>query len=459
MNEISSHERRVLFHLLKYPEHVTEVEEELTQEHFQDASCQWAFTLLIYWRHQIGYNLTLDSALEQISSRVSDPEIRQRITALLIGLMDFQNSTRADLEHAVAEIKRQFRSRRVMEITQGLAEKLARSGGEADIAADLHALFETTNPEARGTIRNTKGGAEEYARRYELAKAGGVVPGLPLGFSRIDELTGGMRKKDFYVLAGFTGEGKTTLAKAITYNVAAAGGRVLYVQLEMDEEDIFLSLYARRSHELAKKVGRGLRPLPIRDIRAGKLNETQEKLYTLARRDVDAFDILVWVPGDASMSDIRRRIAVEQLYKPVDLVVVDYFSLCRPERNRFSDREEGIDIMRSAKRLARSQNIRLLGLHQISRDGRAAAVQLGYYELNHLAQTSEVERNTDAVLWTLLTEDMRMSNELRFGMMKNRSGPPLTDGYHLFVDFASAIATEHMETATKAADFFAKFMP
>lgn len=454
--EAPTHERRTLFHLLRYPDHVSLIEDKLRPERFTDETCRWGYQLLLYWRHHVGYSLTLDSALEQVGKRVTDAAAKERLTALFIGLLDFEGSTKADLEHSVSELDRAWRSRQVLDLTTRLAEKLARNA-EAPINEELQALFDTTNPDDQGSYRNTKGAGDAYARMYEEVRASATPLGFTTGFGRIDALTGGMRRNQLWIWSAFTSHGKTACAREVAYHFGAKGRRVLYVSLEMAEEDILLGFYARRSHDIAKSVGRGLRPLRTEDLRDGKLDKTQEKLYALARRDVDGFDIGVWVPGDASISDVRRRVSVEQLQRSLDLVVVDYLALCRPERKRGTDREEVGDLVRECKRMARRESVPVLALHQISRDGFEKACQRGYYMLTDQASSSEVERNADVVVWNLLTEDMRASNELRVGVAKNRHGDLMSDGYHVYTDFATSIVAERLEGAQQA-DFFKQFM-
>ena len=64
----------------------------------------------------------------------------------------------------------------------------------------------------------------------ELSAAGGKLqPGLPIGFSAIDEKTAGFGKSDLVILAARPGMGKTSLALNIALNVAKSSGKAVAI--------------------------------------------------------------------------------------------------------------------------------------------------------------------------------------------------------------------------------------
>lgn len=457
MSEVAypQHERRILYHLLHRHTDAALIEEKLRPEVFTDETCRWAFQLLVYWRHVVGHSLTLDSVIEEVGRRVTDQGLRTRIADLFLRLSDFDGSSRADMEHSVFVLDREWRTKSVLSLTTRMVEKLSRDP-EIGITEELQALFDVQNPDDRGTFRNTRNSAEFYAAQYEEAKRADETSGYSTGFSRIDQLTGGLRRGKLWVVTAYVGDGKTSLAWEMTYNVAKAGGRVLFVSLEMDEDEIMRGFYARRSHDISKQVGQGVKALAVRDIAEAKLTAIEEKLYAVARKDLESWDISIWCPGDCTVADIRRRVMVEQLVKPLDLVVIDYLTLCKTTGNWRAQHESMGEMVREAKRLARRESVPVLALHQISRDGYKSALERGYYVNTDLAQTAEVERNADVVLWSLIPPDLRAANEGRIGLSKNRGGPLMVEGYHIFTDFAHALMTERVE-GTRDPDYFKRF--
>lgn len=76
---------------------------------------------------------------------------------------------------------------------------------------------------------------EESKERY---KNWGKMQGLSTGFPSIDQLTLGLVAGELNIVAGPTSRGKTLLAMSISNNVAKAGGRVLFVTLEMTKAEL-----------------------------------------------------------------------------------------------------------------------------------------------------------------------------------------------------------------------------
>ena len=72
---------------------------------------------------------------------------------------------------------------------------------------------------------------ERYKHRDE-------VQGLSTGFPSIDKLTMGLVPGELIIVAGPTSKGKTLLSMHISNNIAQAGGRVLFVTLEMTKAEL-----------------------------------------------------------------------------------------------------------------------------------------------------------------------------------------------------------------------------
>lgn len=64
------------------------------------------------------------------------------------------------------------------------------------------------------------------------------IQGLSTGFPSIDQLTMGLVEGELIIVAGPTSKGKTLLSMHISNNVAKAGGRVLFVTLEMTKAEL-----------------------------------------------------------------------------------------------------------------------------------------------------------------------------------------------------------------------------
>jgi len=452
------HERRVLYHLLNERGAFPVVLESLTADHFGDPDTKRLFQVAVHFHLHSKVELTPDSALDVIETRSANDEVRSSLVDLVTGLFDLTGSHRQDLEYAIQELDRGLRAGRISTITASMAEKLA-ANKFSDIREEIQGLWEATTPGTEGSYRLASDLGDEYEARYRRTKAGDAEPTYSTGFAQIDAATGGMRRKRLWIWSGYTSHAKTRCAQEVAYHFGREGRRVLFVSLEMDEEDLMLGWYARASHEVVKKAGHpDIFPLNAEAIRDGRLDDVQEKVYRNARQLLsEQFPVMVWVPADASISEITRRVMAEQLIAPLDLVVIDYVALCRSDVHRRNYNEQIGDLMRESKRLARRCDVPVLGLHQLNRDGFEAAQTRGYYLMKDLANSAEVERNADVAIWNLLTPEMRRSNEMCVGIMKNRFGPLMEEGHRLYTDFGSYLIADSAERG-KPASFFEDFM-
>lgn len=459
--EWPDHERRVLYHCLSQHRHLEPILERITPEHFLDPHCAQIFQLVVAWRHTQGYALTVDSCLQQIEARAKK-DFKEPWTRLVASLLDYSGSTKADLDNSTGELCLAHRKRLLLTHTSSLVEKLNR--GAVDISAELQGLWDASNPDTVGTYRNVGLSVDRYRRIYAEAARSDAPLGHPTTFAGIDRVTNGIRPGKLWIWAAFTSQGKTAVAKEIAYRFAIDGKRVLFVSLEMDEEDLMTSWIARHSHEILKRLpetykGPPILPLKENDIRDGKLDAIGEKIYggVLDEFEKNGFPVTVWVPDLVRLSDIRRRVSVEQLVQPLDLVIVDYLSLCAPERQRYRENEEVGELMREAKRIARAEKVPVLGLHQISRLGYLEALKRGFFQMNDLSGSAEVERNADVVCWNLMSDEMRASREILMGVMKCRQGELLTEGYYAYADFATGLVADR-QGGERTTSFYEQFM-
>jgi hypothetical protein len=62
-------------------------------------------------------------------------------------------------------------------------------------------------------------------------------------------------------------------------------------------------------------------------------------------------------------------------------------------------------------------------LHQINRDGKKEAAKTGRYTMEHMAESSEVERSADFVFTVYQSEEDRVLQQAILDTLKFRRGP------------------------------------
>ena len=185
------------------------------------------------------------------------------------------------------------------------------------------------------------------------AASGETKPFLSTGFPSLDkQLSGGLVAGGLITIAARPGTGKTTAALNIAENVAAAGGKVLYVSLEMTEQQ----LWACRAANLS-----GLSRSAIYSGRIGSEARDWGRL-------TDAFDLLSRRPFfirdvPSTLEDIERE---ARCLDDLALIVVDHLGLVKPTE-RGSRYEQMTETAHRLKQLALSLRVPILALCQLNR--------------------------------------------------------------------------------------------
>lgn len=212
--------------------------------------------------------------------------------------------------------------------------------------------------------------------------------GLKFGHPELDEITGGLRKGEFVVVAGAQKAGKTTVALAWAQRFAEQlqpEELVLYVSLEMSHEAIAGRVLANLSDIDVSKF----RDYTIDKQDENKLDTGLEKLKSLP---------VLWNVGAYNIAGIEA--IVEEYSSKIRVVVVDYFQLMLGENTSSSKRYEQLeDISLRLKRLTLNYNLSVVALSQQSREALKSIER--QKDPNTLAGTQSLVRDCDLLLLIL----------------------------------------------------------
>jgi hypothetical protein len=113
---------------------------------------------------------------------------------------------------------------------QALYAEMPVVGGDTFVAGSI-------GDDVHKTIREM-----EYRRQHPE-----IYSGCRIGFSNVDKYTGGHYRKEFGVVVGGTGVGKSLVLGAVAVNVSRGGKKVLLVTIENDRRSYMNRLYANIS--------------------------------------------------------------------------------------------------------------------------------------------------------------------------------------------------------------------
>lgn len=223
------------------------------------------------------------------------------------------------------------------------------------------------------------------------------------GIKQLDKATEGLHRGQLVVLSARPGCGKSALALQITNNVIDNGYKVMYLPLEMTEYETFQRMIIQQQ--------------VVYDSEEAK-NPSAEKKEEISRflMDLEQSGLFAMYYGLNGIADIEKKIKEEQPF----LVVVDQLTQVEPVGKAKDIREKYILMTNALKRIALNENVCILALHQLNREGEGKKKPT----LSNLAESDSVGRDADVVL--ALNEHEETNNEeldaLELIIAKNRQG-------------------------------------
>lgn len=299
------------------------------------------------------------------------------------------------------------------------------------------ALFAVTERRLRQELVPIRNAVAEYYDHIELLyrqKAESL--GVPMGFTDLDRLLGGLQKSDLIIVAGRPGMGKTSWLLTVAHNAAKAGARVAIFSMEMSNEQIVQRL-------IATETG-----ISMPKLRLGRLNEQEWSVFVEAVGRLSKLNI--YLDDTPALTPLQMRAKCRRLYSEhgVDLVILDYLQLMSAGTGYSDNRVQEISyISRSLKQLAREMNVPVLAAAQLSR--AVEQRQDKRPQLSDLRESGSIEQDADVVMFIyrdeVYNEETERRNQADIIVAKHRNGP--TGSVTLFfrkelTQFANLVKTD-----------------
>lgn len=204
---------------------------------------------------------------------------------------------------------------------------------------------------------------------------------LYTGILNLDRIILGLHKKEFTVIGGRPGLGKTTFALQIATHIAEKGLHVAFMSLEMAETQIIQKIISSKSR------------VNSQNMRSGRLNEEDFLKITESCSNI----------SDLPLHLVTRIRTIQELevlarqYKnnnEMDLLIIDYIQLLK-NKERFNSREQEVaDISRTLKLLSLELDIPIIGLCQLNRNATRNEPTLA-----DLRESGAIEQDADNVIF------------------------------------------------------------
>jgi replicative DNA helicase len=268
-----------------------------------------------------------------------------------------------------------------------------------------------------------------------IGSRGGVLTGVPTGFSDLDALTNGLHPGQMVVIAARPAIGKSTLALDFARAAAIRHGiATVLFSLEMGRNEITMRLLSAEAR------------VPLSTMRTGQMND--DDWARLARRMSEVADAPLFIDDSPNMNLMEIRAKCRRLKQRNDLkfVIIDYLQLMSSPKRVENRQQEVSEMSRSLKLLAKELDVPVIALSQLNRGPEQRTDKKPL--LSDLRESGSIEQDSDVVI-LLHREDAYERESPRAGeadliVAKHRNGPTATvtvafqGHYSRFVDMAAS---------------------
>jgi replicative DNA helicase len=247
-----------------------------------------------------------------------------------------------------------------------------------------------------------------------VGASGGVMTGVPTGFSDLDRLLNGLHAGQLIIVAGRPGLGKSTVSMDFARNAAIRSNCASAIfSLEMSKIEMVMRLLSAEAR------------VPLHVLRSGQL--TDDDWSKLARRMGEISEAPIFVDDTPNMNLMEIRAKARRLKQRhnLRLLVIDYLQLMSSPKRTESRQQEVSELSRGLKLLAKEIECPVIAVSQLNRGPEQRTDKRP--QLSDLRESGSIEQDADVVI--LLHRDdyydkeSPRAGEADFIVAKHRNGP------------------------------------
>lgn len=397
-------------------EAVTQVVDILKASDFYRDAHQMIYQAImdLYDRHEPADFITVSDALEQ-AGRLDDVGGASYITSLINHV-----PTSGNVAYYAGIVAQKARYRQLI-LASGQIASHAYEQDEQELEKALQSLYNLQMAVQKTDLTPTSDMSTSFMERMDmLTQNKGAIIGTPSGFTDLDRMTAGFQNSDLIVVAGRPGTGKTTLAMTIARNASLKYGcGVAVFSIEMASEQIYQRLISMESGIDQQK------------LKTGWIDDEEWERLIAAMETYN--NAPLWIDDTPAItcreieSKLRRLMASGV---QIDMVIVDYLQFMSAGSHdgnvkRENRVQEVSEIARGLKKIARTLNLPVVALAQLSRTVEARQCKIPM--LSDLRESGEIEQTADIVMFIyredMYNPDTERRNIADIIVAKHRNGP------------------------------------
>lgn len=382
-------ERATLGSILQDGAALEQVDGWLSEEYFYYERHAWIYDAIVACasRREPPDPTTVAAELRR---RADGPDTRLEAIGGLGYLLGLVNATDDPyrVEHYARIVERTAVLRRLIETGGKISALGYDEAGDLDetldrAEAELFAVSQRR--ESQGALGvDLADAAGSWWQRIERLQKGEEDAGVATGWREIDDRVL-LRRGQFHLIAARPGIGKTTLALALTRNVARRGEGVDYYSLEMSRDIMQDWLYGMEAGVDADRIQRGrLNSDELRSLAEATGRAAQWPIHLVDRFQLSHLGLRGYA---------RRRQAKA---KP-SLLIIDHIGLLSTQKKAENRNIELGEITRGLVNLALELDVAIVALSQLNRDIEKRATKIP--TLADLRDSGNLEQDAATVLF------------------------------------------------------------
>lgn len=224
--------------------------------------------------------------------------------------------------------------------------------------------------------------ADSLEARYE--NRGKDEGKLKTGIGKLDAVVGHFQPADLVVVGARPAVGKTAWAVSVLLNMAFAGKNVGFISTEMSVEQV------------AYRMGSQLSGLPAKKFRECEFLADEWVLVADASAKLGGLGIRIIDKPEMTISEVVMRCRAWDMFSKLDVVIVDYLTRIKPDKDFGNKNLEVGDIAAQMKNIARALKIPVIVLAQLNRGSEKRADKTP--TMADLRDSGIIEQEADHIL-------------------------------------------------------------
>ncbi len=294
----------------------------------------------------------------------------------------------ANVENYCKIVREKYFLRSLITISKEIIDSAVDGGAEADKILDAaeQKIYDIRKGKTTGSLQRLSDviSSEVYPTLVNISSDNAdEYKGIPMGFSKIDEITSGLNRSDLILIGARPAMGKTSFALNIARNVSFTGKKVVFFSLEMSNEQLASRILSTEARVESNKLRSG-------DISSEEWVRLAEATDRLTKCNL-YFDDTASITVPEIKSKIKRA-------KDVDCIIIDYLGLMQSASKKENRVQEVTEITRSLKMLAKELKIPVVVCAQLSRGPEKNGKASNRPMLSDLRDSGSIEQDADIVM-------------------------------------------------------------